>query len=441
MIKKIYLLLVLLSFSQVVAAHTRPAEPDTSVSLIGKGVIATKMTEAKNRLYKSDYRGALNTFREVLTEDARYAPAHYYIAECYFGLMNYDYAKTSLDKALELDPKVNKESLLLQGKIHHRLGQIDQALEYLEQWKQSNPNHEEATYLIQQCNSAKTLMAAPLPVKISNAGDNVNSRDDDYAPIPSPDGKTLYFTSRRPQSLGGLKAVDRSNYEDIYFSKLDEEQGWEEAEKLPGGINTDGHDNCSHLSADGETMYVTQNIAKQTRSSDIGISKLSRSGKWGKVKLLPKSVINTSYFDACPTLSVDERTMYFVSERNGEKYGSEIFKSIKTGSTWETPLAVAILNSPEDETTPFLHPSGKWLFFSSKGHNSMGGYDIFVSEWTGLTWGEPRNLGYPINSVNDDTHFRVSADGRYGYFSSVRPDSKGGRDIYIVDLSEIDWLK
>ncbi len=426
------------------SAVTLNTLPDTTLTVIDKGVISAKMIDAKNKQYAGDYRGALNTYREVLTIDKSNAMANFRIAECHYELNNWELSKEYLDKAIAIEEKVSTDVDYLYGKILHRLEKLDDAIAKLEAYKASlKPElvkSSDVDFHLGQLRSAKELVAKPLAVTIKNAGAHLNSKYDDYSPVIAPDGKIIYFTSRRPQGTGGQKAGDDVYFEDIYFTTLTEDGNWAEAEQVEGKLNTDEFDNCSHLSTDGNTMYITQNIARYTKSSDLAVAKLTKSGKWNMAKLMPKG-LNSSYFDACPTLSPDEKTLYFVSERNGEKYGSDIFKSTKNGSKWAPPIPVANLNTEENETTVWLHPNMKWLFFSSRGHDSMGGYDIFMAEWTGTNWGSPRNLGYPINSVNDDTHFRISPDGKYALFASQRPGGVGGRDIYMVDISTIDWLK
>jgi len=429
--------LAIFAFNGIAKAGT---EPDTTLNILDKGIIVQKMIEGQNKLYAGQYREALNTFREVLSEDKNHAMAHYRIAECHFALMNFDIAKEYIDKALKFDANVSKESEYLHGKILHRVEKPDEAIAALEKFKATLTPQKlkefDVDYYITQCKTAKDMMTKPLSIEIVNAGLMVNSRHDDYSPLLSPDGKTLYITSRRAQSTGGLTTEDDDFFEDIYFCTMKEDGTWGEAEPVEGKLNTDEFDNCGWLSPDGTTMYVTQNISKYTKSSDIAVAKMSKSGKFGSAKLLPKGV-NTTYFDACPALSADEKTMYFVSERNGEKAGSDVFKTTKSGSKWSEPIPVTNINSEYSETTVFLHPSGKYLFFSSKGHNGMGGYDIYVTEWNGTNWGAPKNLGYPFNTVNDDTHFMISPDGKYAYFASVRANGVGDRDIYVVDVSGI----
>jgi Tol biopolymer transport system component len=419
--------------------------PDTTLNLLDKGIVAAKMVDGKNKFYTKNYRGALTSFREVLSEDANHPLAHYFIALSHFHLANYELAKEYIDKSINLKSEA-EDATYYQALILHRLEKLDDAIALLEKFRETLTTPAKQTeysvdFYINQLKSAKTKMANPVKAEIMNGGRNINSRFDDYSPIFSPDGKVMYFTSRRPQGIGGTEAEDNQYFEDIYFSKKQDDGTWSEAESVEGKLNTDEYDNCSHISADGTVMYITQNISGHTKSSDIAVAKMSRNGTWGMAKLMTKG-INTTYFDACPTLTQDEKTMYFVSERAGEKFGSDIYKINKiSGSKWGEPISCTTLNSPENETTVWLHPNGQYLFFSSKGFDSMGGYDIFMSKFAGTNWEAPVNLGYPINSVNDDTHFRISPDGKTAVYASIRPNGVGDRDIYTVDISQIPALQ
>jgi hypothetical protein len=186
-------------------------------------------------------------------------------------------------------------------------------------------------------------------------------------------------------------------------------------------------------------MYLTYNVNKWTKSSDIAISKMSKSGKWNLGKPIKSKAVNTTFFDACPTLPDEMDQMIFISERPGGKGGSDLWKiTMQKGTAVGEPVNVGYLNTAYNETTPCITGDGKFMFFSSEGHGSMGGYDIFVSKFVEGNWSTPVNLGYPINTVDDDTHFKLSPDGKKAYFSSVRKDGTGGRDIYEIDLEGFD---
>jgi tetratricopeptide (TPR) repeat protein len=426
--------------------------PDSSKNIIEKTLILKKMTDAKNLQYAGDYKGALSAYREVIVQDKNNAAAYYRAAECYYELLNYNACLEYLNKSLELDPKVNSESDYLIGKVNHRLLKLDEAIAAFEKFKAANASNpvKLKDYMVDeyiaQCKRAKEMVANPVKANITNIA-LINSRNYDYAAFETADGKILYFGSRRPQSTGGIVSTADSKYfEDIYYCTRNEDGTWSEPRQVEGKLNTDEHDLVSHVTADGSTIYITQNISRYTKSSDIAVAKLSKStDKWGMAKLLPKGkkAINTSFFDGCPTLTSDEKTIYFVSERGGEKNGADIYKSNKLGSNkWSEPMPVTELNTPMQETTPFIYKD-KYLFFSSEGHGSMGGYDIYYSKFEGGVWTAPKNLGYPVNSVNHDIYFRLSADGKKGYLSSIREDGKGEFDIYEIDFSqtEAEWLK
>ncbi|MFI5205000.1 MAG: hypothetical protein ACHQF2_10930 [Flavobacteriales bacterium] len=445
--KKAILILILTGFA---ASHSvAGGTPDSTLNLIDKGFITAKMVKAKDELYTKDYRAALILYREVIEDDPKNAGAFYYMAECHYGLTNYEIALENMKKAEALDPKVNKDLDLLKGNINLRLENIDVALEAYTRFKATLKEPEikdrEINELIANCEVAKKLMANPLKVEIKNLGELINSHNDDYSPLPVADGTTLYFTSRRP-SAGNSVAYegDHKYFEDIYFSVKDDQGAWQQSEMAGGKLNVDQFDNCGHLSTDGSQMYITYNVLGWTKGGDIGLAKKSVAGTWGQGTLLPKKSVNSTYFEACPTLPADETFMYFVSDR---PKGSNVIVdgdlnlwrvNMRKGKPAGAPVPMTSLNTQYHETTPWLHPSGKFIIFSSEGHGSMGGHDIFISEFIEGTWATPRNLGYPINSTDDDVFFRVSSDGKTAYFSSIRKGGRGEKDIYEVDISSLN---
>ena len=426
-----------------------PAQPDTTKGLLDKAQITVEMAKARTKYLEGDVRGALTIYRNVLVSDKRNASALFRMAECQHDLKNYKLALEKLEEALKIDPEVNKETDYLYGRIYHRSGELDKALEYLEKFdatlKDRQKDEFQTGLAIAQVKTAKELIAKPAPAKVTMIGRGVNSRHPDYRPVLSSDGKTLYFTARRPDTKGGMKSqYDNFYYSDIYMSKWDDAANtWGDAEKIPGKVNSEYWDAATGISPDGQYLYLTQNIPRYTGSSDLMYTKLSGSGTWGKPKLMPKPV-NSSFFESSATITGDDQTMFFISERQGTGLGrGDIYSATRLSrKTWNEPVHMgAILNTEYDENSVHVHPSGKILFFSSKGHNSMGGYDIFKSELVDGRWGEPVNLGYPINTVGDDTHFCLSVDGKKAFVTSHRENGMGDYDIYEIDLSEYPILK
>lgn len=422
-------------------ATSKSLNPDSTLNLLDKGIIATKLVQVQDKMNIYDYRGALQLCREILVDDKNNATTHYRMAECYFILHEINLALESHAKAIASNPKVSKDADHLLAKISHRAGKLEQAAEALARYKPTLTAKEvidkEVDLLELQIKTAMEMMKKPTGVKVQVMGENINSNMDDYSPMLSPDGKTFYLCSRRSNSTETSVAGDFKHFEDIYVSTRDENGNWQKAESIDGKINTEEFDNCNYISSDGTVMYLTYNIEGFTKSSDIAIAKLSKSGKWSMGRLI--KTVNTTYFDACPTLPDPMDQMVFISERPGGQGSSDLWKvTMSNGNAVGEPVNLNTLNSPYNETTPYLTPDGKYLFFSSEAHGSMGGYDIFISKFVEGNWSAPVNLGYPINTVNDETHFKLSPDGTKAYFSSIRSDGTGGRDIYEVDLAGFD---
>ena len=297
---------------------------------------------------------------------------------------------------------------------------------------------------ILQVNTAKELIANPADVKIVNMGDVINSEFEDKAPMVSADGKTLIFTSQRPGKSSAVNPDDGMYFEDIYISRWDTlKKMWGDAELIPGSLNTEGQDAATSISPDGKQIFLFKNdIEAESRGGDIYVSRLSSSGKWGAPKSMGKP-INTTFAELGACSSPDGKTLYFTSERQGGFGMQDIYMvKRKSRTEWEKPVNLGdVVNTEEDDAGIFIAPDGKTLFFTSKGHNSMGGYDIFKTTLENGKWTKPLNLGYPINTIYDDLCFSLSIDAKTGYISSNRKGGFGARDVYIVDLTNYPVLE
>jgi len=411
-----------------------------------------KMSEARHLYLNGNIRGGLLIYREMLKDFTNDATVNYRIGECYLDLKDWALAVEYFQNAKNLNPKVAPELEYKLGEAFHRNNQLDKSQEAFITY-QKNLKKKNALYnvdkMLAEVDYAKKLMLAPVKVEIVNLGKNINSRGGDYAPSITADGQTMIFTSRRSDTKGGGvdKAGDYKYFEDIYISKWDTTMGeWAKATPVEGKLNTEGHDASLSISPDGNQIYIYRNDGS-VYIGDIFVSKRRSSGNWGEPKELDKQ-INSSYFESSASLSADGNKLYFVSEREGKKYGAigkgDIYVVEKISkSTWGEPVNIgSVINTPEDEISVFIHPDGQTLFFSSKGHLSMGGYDIFMSKLQADgTWSKPENLGYPINTIDDDVHFVLSTDGKIAHYSTVREDGLGERDIYKIDLKDYDLLK
>jgi Tol biopolymer transport system component len=419
-------------------------------NVIEKGEDIAKMTLAQQSFYGGDYPKALGLYKDVLEGKPNDANVIGHIGECYYAMGKISDAQENLEKAKTIDEKAFPETSLLLGKIYHVNGKLDEALTEYTFYKTlvgdgKKANESDINNFIAQVNTAKDLMAKPADVKVEGMGDNINSEYDDKSPMVTADGKTLIYTSRRPGKTTALdKEGDNRYFEDIYVSHWDStKRMWGDCDLIPGSLNTEGHDAATSISPDGKQIYIYKNDAEgESRGGDVYVSRLSSSGKWGAAKSMGKP-INTTYFEGGGCISPDGKTFYFISERQGGFGHADIYViKRKTRSEWDKPENIgADINTAEDEGGLFLAPDGKTLFFTSKGHNSMGGYDIFKTTNENGKWTKPVNLGYPINTVNNDLCFSLAVDASIGFFTSDRKGGLGERDIYKVDLSNYPVLE
>lgn len=444
----LFTFIIITSGAFAYAGNFIPSKKDTSLGFFDNANNRLKAQKARHLFLNGDTKGALEIYHEVHKSNSQNAALNTRIGECYLVLKNYSKAKEYLEKAYLINPLDPRETAFYLGQALHRLGEFDRAIQLFDEYiKDNNTKKEEvkdAIFFKQQVATAKELMSKPKDVTISNMGELINSQYDEYGPSISADGKTLIFTSRRPNNKGGAVDInDGKFYEDIYIAEWDDEKNsFGEAKPIQGRINAEYHDACLSISPDGKFIFVYKNIPGQTKSGDIYMSKLSGTGKWGAPEPLPKQ-INSSYFESSASLSADGNWLYFVSERRGGIGNGDIYRSKRISKTeWgEAENLGPIINTEEDEISVFIHPDGKTLFFSSKGHNTMGGYDIFKSVYENGQWSKPENIGYPINTLEDDLHFVLSSDNQTAYYSAVSPNGYGERDILKIDMSRYAILE
>ena len=395
-----------------------------------------------------DYKAALRLYRDIYVNESENALINYRIGECHLALGNVNKSLEYFEKAYQLDNYLDGINKSL-GLTYHLKGNLDKAVDEYNKHKATLSTKENAKddvdLYLSQCEFAKSLMNKPIEVSIKNLGSNINSEYPDYSPSITLDGQTFIFTSRRSDTKGkGRDNYDHGYYEDIYISTYDKKSNsWSPAEGIKGRMNTVFHDASMSISPDGNEIYVYKNVPNKTRSGDIYVSRKGSTGKWSKPQPLPKKTINTSYFESSACLSADGNYLYFVSERNKGFGQGDIYVSKRISSKeWGVPKNLGPqINTVKDEIGVFIHPDGKTLFFSSKGHKSIGGYDIFRSVNENGKWSDPENLGYPINTTGDDAHFVMTTDNKTGFYASLRADGFGEKDIYEINFENYDVVK
>jgi outer membrane protein OmpA-like peptidoglycan-associated protein len=337
-------------------------------------------------------------------------------------------------KAYELNPNVDPHIAFFLGEAYHLNHEFDEAIKYYTMYKkvpEKRPGFN-ADKRIAECNTAKQLVANPVRVIIENIGNTVNTEYREYGAVISADESVMLFTSRRPNTTGGGIAPDGLFYEDIY-STTNQNGKWTPPVALPPPVNTKVHDATVALSNDGQKLF----IYSPSNEGDILISTLD-GDKWSRPVDAGGKSINTKYSEIHACFSYDEKSIYFVSNKPEDSFGGfDIFVTHRDDNgNWSAPKNVGpTINTPYDEEGVYLHPDGKTMYFSSRGHNTMGDYDIFKSTLDTLgNWSTPENIGYPINSADKDVFFVVSASGKHAYYSSAKMDSYGETDIYRITI-------
>jgi Tol biopolymer transport system component len=334
------------------------------------------------------------------------------------------------------------------AKVNHHMGNLDTALVYYKkaEMKLSGSLKKEfqIPLRIKQVEFAQKELVNDKSAKKKILSRNINSNYAEYGPILADSGQVLYFTARKSDTKGRtMNADDQDYFEDVYMAEWNEQiNDWDSVTNALKW-NTKGFDALTYVSRDGRYALMTINNEaleqKTTSSSDIFELSISTStGKWGSPKPIENKTINSSYYDGSATMTSDRKTMYFVSDRKGEKKSTDIYRVQKVGNEWGKAEALPdYINSVGRETTPYITPDGKYLFFSSDGLAGMGGLDIYVSEIKGGVFGQPINLGSLVNSVSDDSHFSFYPEFKKGFVATINTKSeKANYDLYEIDLGD-----
>ncbi|PKQ67361.1 hypothetical protein BZG01_08210 [Labilibaculum manganireducens] len=356
-------------------------------------------------------------------------------------------------EAINIDAKFFPNVHFNLGNAYLKIGEYQKALtkyeDFLSLSNSSDRNRRLAAKRLESCRFAIKSIANPVDFKPVNLGDNVNSEFDEYWPSLTADEKLMVFTRLLIEKKEGTE-VKIKRQEDFYVSRQ-KDSLWMPAEPLSLVINTDKNEGAQSITADGKYMYFTA----CDRPNGYGRCDIYYSVREGDVWSAPINVgkpINSKAWEAQPSISADGRELYFVSNRKSGKgkmdiWHSRLIETLEDGKQrWTQPANLSI-NTTDNEMSPFIHAGNRYLVFSSDGLTGMGGYDLFKTERDkDGKWSEPENLGYPINTFNDEIGLIINAKGDKAYFSSDRLKGKG-KDIFSfempVDLQpqSVSWLK
>ena len=382
--------------------------------------------------YKAkDYENALKTYMEGLKHHPNNAPLNFHTGLTYLSLPNKAESLRYLQTAFTINPSVDENIYYYLGMSYQSNNQYESAQEFFSEFKRKNKKQAaQADIKIRQSQFADSLTRIPTDVVVENVGKAINSSFHEYSPLVSTDGNTMIFTSNRPDPEGTDNAF--SKFEDIYISKKIDGQ-WTMPTKISPNINIRFNDAAASLSDDGKTLILYYEYG----GGDIYISKLN-GNEWSTPVALNENINTPMFWETSGFLTADGQKLYFTSNRPGGLGNLDIYVSEmeQTGDWGKASNLGPVINTPGKEDSPALDPDGLTLYFSSDGHPSMGGTDIFKSELKDGVWQKPVNLGYPINSIEDDSFFAVTEDRRRAYFSTLREE--GNAEIYTLTFMEPD---
>ena len=382
-----------------------------------------------------DYSKAIRLLNEALALDAKFVDVYLSRAGIYANLKNYTASVADFEKALQMDSLYAKTYLLPYSISLAGTGNFEKALQRVNEFLQTpglNQQSIQAAQYRKKCFEFALQYQATLQSRgIShyqyapqNLGAAINSTALEYFPSLTIDGSKMIFTRRV------------NSDEDFYESNFTN-GSWTTAVPVGGKINTNFNEGAQTLSQDGELLIFTGcNYPEGEGSCDLYIAYKTKTGTWTEPINMGQT-INTEFWESSPSLSPDKKQLYFASNRPGGLGGKDIWVSTRLANgQWGAAQNLGpLINSTADEGCPFIHADNQTLYFNSNGHQGYGMTDLYLSRRnSNAQWDTAQNLGYPINTIDDEGSLIVSADGKTAFFASDGLDTRGGLDLYRFEL-------
>lgn len=394
--------------------------------------------QANEEYNYENYSVALPLFKQLYETDSTNFEVNYKLGTCIF------YTKRDKLESLKYFEKAKLnyiDSYYYLGRLYRLNQAVEKSLNAFNIYQNSTEpklyNENTTNYYIEKTVNAKEMIGKITEYTVKNIGKTINSAYPEYGPLISSNGDYLYFTSRRNGGVGNLKDPNNEYFEDVYVSKL--ENGiFGNPVNLGQPLNSASHDATVCISNDAKVLYIYR-TNKMMTGGDIFTSQIE-GDKYSIPQIIEAEINSQDGVESSAYLAPDQKTLYFSSNRSGGYGGKDIYKVVKLpNEKWSKAMNLgSIINSQYDEDAPFIQADGVTLFFSSRGHKNMGGYDVFKTvKNENENWTFPENLGCPINSVADDIFFVANPEETTGYFSSNRLGGFGETDIYKVEFPEI----
>lgn len=400
--------------------------------------------DANSYFYFEDYEEALALFLQVYRNQPDNANLNYKIGFCYLNIpgskeKSIQYLKRATQNTTKnyreesiLETKAPVDAIFYLGNAYFVNNQIDNALAQYKRFAEvtNGKGQWNFDYLTHQINAAKNstvLQKNPVNFLQVNLGEPINDRFSNFNAVLSGDGKTMAYTTKR------------RFYQAVFISNLTSNGDWSTPKNITLDLQVDGNCSTLSLSYDGTELYLFKD---DNHDGNIYVSRL-RSGKWTPMVKLNKN-INSESYETHAGISPDGKYLYFTSNRKGGYGDLDIYVSERTtGDDWGVPRNLGpTINTSLNENTPFLSTDGTMLYFSSEGHNNIGGYDIFISQLNSKgEWSTPINLGYPINTTDDNLFYFPIGNGSQGLISIFDNDGFGEQDICQLELFIPKFMK
>ena len=386
-----------------------------------------------------NYSSALSEYELLIADDKQNVEFNFNLALCYLNTNGDKSRAIPYLENLVVNPKIIPDAWYLLGRAYHFGYQFDNAIraynKFIENGKGNILNRDDAPIQIEYCENAKELMKFPLNVYFENLGNKINSKFDDYFPFVTADESYLIYNSNK----GGFsnEKQDGSFYANMYISYVNNGQ-FQAPSLLKSICSPDNSEEIVGLKNTGGKAI----LYKSDFNNDGDLYEVSFTNEKFDNPIKLGNNINTKNAEIAACISDDENKLFFASDQPGGYGGIDLYLCQKLpNGNWSNPYNLGpTINTSSDEDFPNLSPDGQTLYFSSKGHTSMGGYDIFTANWDELKkkFTGIQNLGYPINTPEDNMNFRVSINKEFGYISAIRKGGYGGLDLYRVKFNKIE---
>ena len=386
--------------------------------------------EGKQHSDQGEYAIAQGDYEQAIKKDTQFIDAYFKLADTYASLRDFFKAERYFEKGLALDSMYAPVAFYFLAEVEWQLEKYAESAVHAQSYLSKDPknakNKSAATYLLANARFVTEAVQHPVPFHPQNLGPGVNSANSEYFPSITADGLTMIFTRN--------EAGDENFYQSQW-----KDNAWQPAEPLKG-VNTADNEGAQAISSDGSWIAFTACDRRgdgSQGSCDLYWSQLKAEG-WSPASPF-SNTINSASWEAQPTISANGKTIIFSSNRPGGRGKIDLWQTTRQANgKWTKPENLGpLLNTGGEDQTPFLHPDGQTLYFSSDSLPGMGGKDIYFSrQQPDGTWGPPQNLGYPINTKGEDVMLTVSLDGRTAYYATNRPGGQGRLDIYAFELPE-----